>query len=224
MFVLDKINREEALRYMGCRGGQPDEGTLAVIDDCEKALIAAAVPRYLYRRFDGVVIDKDSVTITEAGIRLRGRSIAEHLDGCESAVLMCATISSGVDKLIRRCQTTDMAKAVITDALASAAIEQVCNAAEEEIGALFPDEYKTWRFSPGYGDLPLEHQGELLRVLDAQRKIGLTLGRSTMLIPTKSVTAVIGISSSELPRRKRSCACCTMAKNCKFRKTGERCV
>lgn len=223
MFVLDKINRDEALRYLGYKGSSPDENTLAIIEECERSLISAAVPKYLYRRFD-LEFENDGITVTDTGIKLTGKSISMHLDGCTSVVLMCATISSGVDRLIRQFQTTDMTKAVITDALASAAIEQVCNAADDEINEKYPDEYKTWRFSPGYGDLPLALQPDFLRVLDAQRKIGLTLGQSTMLIPTKSVTAIIGISKTELPKRIRGCAGCTMRASCKFRKTGERCV
>ena len=223
MFKLEKINRSEALRYLGYKGGAPDERTLNIIDDCEQTLIEAASPKYLYRRFD-LSFTESGIVVGDTGITLTGKSIDTHLDGCSSVVLMCATISSGVDRLIRRYQATDMTRAVITDALASAAIEQVCDHADEEIDSRFPDEYKTWRFSPGYGDLPLDLQGDFLRVLNAQKMIGLTLGESTMLIPTKSVTALIGISKTELPKRKRGCAGCTMRASCKFRKAGERCV
>lgn len=223
MFVLEKINRDEALRYLGYKGSYPDDNTLAIIEECERSLIEAASPKYLYRRFD-LEHQADCIEVKDTGIKLVGNSIKLHLNGCNSVVLMCATISPGVDRLIRRFQTTDMTKAVITDALASAAIEQVCNAADEEINEKYQDEYKTWRFSPGYGDLPLDLQSDFLRVLDAQRKIGLTLGESSMLIPTKSVTALIGISKNELPKRTRGCAACTMKASCKFRKTGERCV
>lgn len=223
MFVLEKINRDEALRYLGYRGNKPDENTLKIIEQCEQALIQSAAPKYLYRRFD-ITHKNDGTEVNGTGIKLTGSSIAAHLNGCSSVVLMCATLSSSVDRLIRQLQTTDMTKAVITDALASAAIEQVCDAADEEINNKFPDEYKTWRFSPGYGDLPLSLQSDLLRVMDSQRKIGLTLGESSMLIPTKSVTAIIGISKNELPKRKRGCAGCNMKAVCKFRKSGERCV
>lgn len=223
MFRIEKINRNEALRYLGYKGGAPDERTLNIIADCEQALIEAASPKYLYRRFD-LSFTESGIEVGDTGITLTGKSIDTHLDGCSSVVLMCATISSGVDRLIRRYQATDMTRAVITDALASAAIEQVCDHADEEIDSRFPDEYKTWRFSPGYGDLPLDLQGDFLRVLNAQKMIGLTLGESTMLIPTKSVTALIGISKTELPKRKRGCAGCTMRASCKFRKAGERCV
>lgn len=223
LVTLNKIERSEALRYLGYRGNQPDENTYNLIDECEALLLKAAVPKYLYRYFDLNTVDEE-INIADSTVRLTGKSISSHLKDCFGVVLMCATLSAGVDRLLRQLQATDMAKAVIADALASAAIEQVCNLADEEIQALYPDNFLTFRFSPGYGDLPLELQGDLLRLLDAQRKIGLTVSQSSMLIPTKSVSAIIGISNTELPKQKRGCAGCNMRAHCKFRKAGERCV
>jgi hypothetical protein len=56
------------------------------------------------------------------------------------------------------------------------------------------EESITWRFSPGYGDLPLDTHINLLGALDTSRKIGLTVSRSLILIPSKSVTAIIGVT------------------------------
>ena len=55
----------------------------------------------------------------------------------------------------------------------------------------------TPRFSPGYGDLPIELQRDFLTLLDASRKIGLTATESSMLVPSKSITALIGIRSDQ---------------------------
>jgi cobalamin-dependent methionine synthase I len=49
-----------------------------------------------------------------------------------------------------------------------------------------------WRFSPGYGDWPLEQQPELIRLAHAD-KIGVSLSSSLMLMPRKSITAIIGL-------------------------------
>lgn len=130
----------------------------------------------------------------------------------------------GVDGLIRKAQVEDMARAVVLDALASVAVEQLCQKLEEQIGCDFAQYYKTWRFSPGYGDLPIELQRDFLNVLDAPRKIGVCTSESCMLTPAKSVTAVIGLSREEIKKKRRSCADCTMRERCAFRKAGERCV
>ena len=87
---------------------------------------------------------------------------------------------------------TDVLRALIADAEASAAVDVLCDGAEREIlsrtgGAL------TVRFSPGYGDYPLEMQSALLDFVDASRKIGLCVTGSEMMTPIKSVTAVAGL-------------------------------
>ena len=136
---------------------------------------------------------------------------------------MCATLGPGMDRLIRVSQITDMSEAVVIDSLASVAIEQVCNQVDMIVSSLYPGEYLTFRFSCGYGDYPIDLQGEFLRILDAPRKIGLCTNKSSLLTPTKSVTAVMGISKNPIEKRKRGCAVCNMRENCKFRKAGLRC-
>ena len=81
----------------------------------------------------------------------------------------------------------------------------------------------TFRFSPGYGDYPIELQKDFLRILDAQRKIGLTVNDNFMLVPTKSVTAVLGLSKNPIEQKKRGCAVCNMRDKCKYRRNGEHC-
>lgn len=81
----------------------------------------------------------------------------------------------------------------------------------------------TWRFSPGYGDLPLETQRELVRVLDTHRKIGVSLTGSCLMMPSKSVTAILGISDTKRDERKNKCDFCNNRERCAFRKRGTRC-
>ena len=68
-----------------------------------------------------------------------------------------------------------------------ACIEQVCDRAEDEIAQLAAREKRgiNSRSSPGYGDLPLSVQPKLLAVLDAERRLGLTVTGSDLLIPAK---------------------------------------
>jgi hypothetical protein len=138
-------------------------------------------------------------------------------------VLLCATIGAAADLLIRKMEITDMSAAFAADALASAAIEQVCNAADEIIKQYMPDKFFTWRFSPGYGDFPIDTQRDFLSVMNAQKRIGLCLESNNIMVPRKSVTAVAGISDVQLPQKTRGCACCNMAGSCNFRKRGTHC-
>ena len=122
-----------------------------------------------------------------------GQDIQRHLEGCDKA------------------------------AMASTAIEQVCTQVDEIIAAQNPERFMTFRFSPGYGDYPISLQRDFLRLLDAPRKIGLSLSESCLLVPAKSVTAVAGLSASPVPRRKRGCAVCNLKMTCQYRRNGEHC-
>ena len=85
-------------------------------------------------------------------------------------VVMCCTLSFGVDRIIRQYQISDMARAVICDSLSSAAIEQVCDYIEQEIKQKYPNMYQTFRYSAGYGDLSIDIQKNILDLLQAQKK------------------------------------------------------
>lgn len=212
MMTLEKLNRSEAIRYLGGAGIQMNDQMEVLMDECEKMVLEKAAPKFLY-----IELDLPCDTI------MGGRDIANHLDGCEKAILMCATLGAEIDKLIRISQISDMAKAVVLDSFASVAVEQVCNKVDEIIAEKYAGYNMTFRFSPGYGDYPISLQQDFLRMLDAPRKIGLTTNENFLLMPTKSVTAVMGLSKNPIERKKRGCAICNMRGKCRFRKNGEHC-
>lgn len=223
MVKITEIGRDEALRYLCCH----DENNIGetagkYLDECESRLLGVISPKFLYRYFP--LSFKDGVpVISGCTLALNGSDIAAHLEGCSGVIIMCATVGGGADRLIRQLQVEDMAKAVIADAFAGAAVEQVCAKAEEIIKKEFDGKYFTWRYSPGYGDFPINMQKQLLDVLDAPRKIGLCASGSSMLTPVKSVTAVMGVSDKPLPSKKRGCVTCNMRDVCRFRKRGTHC-
>jgi cobalamin-dependent methionine synthase I len=63
------------------------------------------------------------------------------------------------------------------------------------------------RYSPGYGDLGIENNKGILDVLSAQRNIGLTITDSGIMIPRKSVVAIMGVSELKYNNKgvKKSC-------------------
>lgn len=212
MIELEKLNRNEAVRYLGGAGIRLNYRMDVLMDECEKAVLEKASPKYLY-------VEKD----LPCPQIMSGKDIESHLNGCEKAIVMCATVGSEVDKLIRISQISDMARAVVMDSLASVAVEQVCNAFDKIIAEKYSDYNMTFRFSPGYGDYPIELQKIILQMLDAPKKIGLCTNDNFLLTPTKSVTAVLGLSKNPIERKKRGCAICNMRETCKFRRKGLHC-
>ncbi|MCR5577487.1 MAG: vitamin B12 dependent methionine synthase, activation domain protein [Oscillospiraceae bacterium] len=216
---LTGIERNQVLQYLGYKGGGLSEALSADLARCERTLMETARPRAVWRLYpllpDGRLEGTD---FTPAG-----DSIRELLHGCDAVLLMAATLGSEVEQLIRRAQVGRMGDAVILDACGSAAIENVCDNLCADLEAAFVPRFLTDRFSPGYGDMPLKQQEELFRVLDVTRRIGVSLSESGLMLPQKSVTALIGVSDSPQPRRHRGCASCAMFESCAFRKDGTNC-
>ena len=93
-------------------------------------------------------------------------------------------------------------------------IETLCDAFCKDISSELGVTLKP-RFSAGYGDLPLEAQKDIFRVLDCSKKIGLTLNDSLLMSPTKSVTAIVGIGGNE-GETIHKCSTCSL-QDCAFR-------
>lgn len=220
MIKLEKLDREEAFRYMGIKG-EPPQNVLQAAEECERLILECITPKFHWIFAEIEDFSEKGVILSGHRLILSGNDIAAHLGGCCGAVLLCATLGEGADRLIRKFQAEDMAKAVITDSLASAAIEQVCDIAEEEIRRRFKN--LTWRFSPGYGDFPLECQGDFLAAVNASRRVGVFLTEGGLLTPTKSVTAVIGVSETPINNSRKGCGGCNMRDKCNFRKSGGHC-
>lgn len=216
---LTRIDRREALIYLGYKGGAISEDAAADIERCERLLMETARPRAVWKMF---MLMPDG-TFAGSDFRPQGGDIRALLSGCGSAVLMAATLGNEVEALIRRAQVKSMADAVILDACASAAIENVCDNLCADIEKELSPQYLTDRFSPGYGDLPLTQQGELFRVLDVTRRIGVTLSASGLMLPQKSVTAILGVSPVPTKKRAKGCASCGLFETCQYRKEGRSC-
>lgn len=217
---LTALNEKEILRYLGYGGQTLDADFTAQLHRCVAAVADTAVPRAAYRRFT-----LQGTTLEEAALTLQGADAAGWLSGCHAAIVMAATVGVEVESLLMRTQLTAMADAVIMDACASAAIENICDNLESDLRRELEagGEYLTERFSPGYGDFPLSQQGAILTAVNAGRAAGITLTGSNIMVPRKSVSAVMGISKAPAGEKGQDCAGCSLHKTCAFRKEGKTC-
>lgn len=213
------INRAEALCYLGCRNGCIPQELSAAIDRCTALLLETAQPRLVWRQFD---LAPDG-TLAGTGFLPQGGDIAALLRGCHSAILLAATLGAETERLLRQAQVRNMADAVILDSCASCAIENVCDNFCADLQASLELGYLTDRFSPGYGDLPIRQQAEIAKLLDMERRAGIHLSPGGMLIPQKSVIALLGIAKTPRPKRKSGCAGCNLFDTCVYRKENRTC-
>lgn len=217
-----KIDRYEVLRYLGYKGQDINVKLENLIDKSIKKCYEISNPRYCYKIFTcskeetGILLDGTNTT-------LKGNSISKYLLKAEKAAVMAATLGVSFDSGVRIQEQVSMTEALILDACGTAYIESLCDAVEEEIIHIAVSEsYVTsYRYSPGYGDFPLEQQPEILSLLEANRKIGLTCTRELIMLPRKSVTAVIGFSLEN--QAGDPCENCNINQTCNFRKEGKTC-
>ncbi len=186
-----EINKNEALRYMGYKGSAPPEEIERLYSESLSLLSNAASFKACFTRLPIKFFGEGKIDLG-FGI-LQSFNLEKNLSGCNEAYLFAATAGIGVDRLIMRYGKTAPSKSVVIDAAASAAIEGWCNKLNDEMKKGISAKP---RFSPGYGDLSIEYQKDILTFLDAGRKIGITLSESFLMTPTKSVTAIVGIKQA----------------------------
>lgn len=168
-------------------------------DQIEKSASA----RYIYNVFELIREEEGPISLKGSSLRLPGKDIASLLKECSRCILLTVTIGGTVDRILRRAQISDMADAVLLDFCASSAAEDLCGRIHSDLEEEYEKKglYLTDRFSPGYGDLPIGLQSEICRVLQTDKRLGLTVNSGNMLIPSKSITAVIGISHRPQPKK-----------------------
>lgn len=156
-------------------------------------------------------------------MKITSKNLGKNLKGCQQAVVFAATLGLQADVLVKRASRSgNVSQAVIFQAAQAAIIEEYCDCCQKEIQGLLErqKQYLRPRFSPGYGDFTIEHQRDLTRLLNTPKTIGLTLSDHFILIPTKSVTAIMGITKEQQSCPLKGCESCEKT-DCQFRR-GER--
>lgn len=226
------LSRSEMLRYLGYTGQVLDEDLRRRIDDAAERAVADA-------RICGVrgVFAVDASTVDQQGdpcialegtcVKLRGRDIYRHLKDACHAALICCTLGMQTERRLRSMGSGDALAAALYDAACSAYIEDAVEAldAQTREAAAANGLNANWRFSCGYGDCPLDAQPAILAALNAQRLCGLTVTPANLLLPSKSVTCVIGLFEGKAhdARTRPTCSICRLRPTCSFRARGATC-
>ena len=229
-YVIDAIDRSEVLRYLGYAGQRITTELDARIDDVVARCIQIGRPRGVWRIFEvaGTGRRDDGtpfVSLAGTSLVLSGRSMEEHMAGAVAVGVMAVTVGMDVEREIRRLSLTDHVEQVVFDAAATTLVERAADACEADVVASAASRglFCNSRFSPGYGDMPLEVQPVLLAALDAQRRLGITLSSTLLMTPTKSVTAVVGAFRDQRRSSHPNCADCLCHDLCTIRTSGRTC-
>lgn len=184
------MNKAEILRYLRTSSKTEDERILSLIDDCCAEVNDCVKPRTLHRIF--------SCEVTETGLIIgntifQSKRLADTIRGCKKVCIFGATLGTECDRLLRTYSATDVTRAMVLQACLASKIEEVCDSLEDALKA----EGMTLRqrYSPGYFDLDISENKKVFEMLELTKRIGLTLTDTCQMVPTKSVTAIIGIEN-----------------------------
>ena len=213
---------KEVQRYMGYHGITEIASDMQErINKAVDQVSAQSHPRIVTKEYP-VRINGNVITIyndTEE-VNLESEALARNLKGCCGALLLAATIGPACDMLVRRASITSAADAAIYQAAGAAAIEAFLDDMNDKIKADYEAQglFLRPRFSPGYGDLKLDHQKDWFRLLDISKQIGVELTDSLLMVPTKSVTAIIGIGIDKAKTSCSGCSGCNKKDTCNYSK------
>ena len=203
------VCEKEILRYAGC--SKADQKTKSLLKECLSEVRNKLTYKVCYCELE--VIAKDDICDFNA-FKLQSKKLAASLKECKNVILFAATLGVEIDRLISKYGRISPSKALMLQSIGAERIEALCDTFCDDI----KNQYNTGvtlRFSPGYADLSLDAQSDIFAFLSPERKIGLTLNGSILMSPSKSVTAFIGLGSTEKPLLNK-CSTCNKS-DCEFR-------
>lgn len=220
------IDTEEVLRYLQMPLEKVDEGTLQQLEDTKQMLKRLIAPSYVQRCYP-LCIEGNRVQVEDTGIAFISHDLAAHLKDCHKAYFIAATLGLGVDRQLAYLKTRDVMGQVMLDAVASVAIEDYIEQLNDAVRRKEREEGcdTAMRYSPGYGDFPLEDQEKMMLLTNATKRAGIHLLPSLMMLPCKSVTAIIGVSNTPQKQEytESKCSRCQLREHCRYRQQGQSC-
>ena len=184
----------DALRYMKVPPASHTPELVSTVREAFGRLESYAAPRCVFGRFHIVKFDGG---IEVEGAYIYSKDIARLTARSDECYLLAATLGHEVDRQISIFQQKNMLDGLALDACASVRIDAFIDQfIKSEIKpGLHDGEFLTSRFSPGYGDLSMNVTEDIIAILNATKHIGLSVTRSMMMSPIKSVTAIIGLAN-----------------------------
>jgi hypothetical protein len=170
-------------------------GQKAVIDNAVNAAFGICAPQGVWTEITIVEHAPDHVVL-ETGDVFESADLARLLADSHKLIITAATVGPEIVRSTAGLGEQGRGvEALVYDAVggetADAAIDWIHNYINQELKRRGEVQTRR-RFSPGYGDLPLENQKIIFRLLKLE-ELGLKLNDSLIIIPEKSVTAIAGI-------------------------------
>ncbi|OGL44519.1 MAG: hypothetical protein A2161_13510 [Candidatus Schekmanbacteria bacterium RBG_13_48_7] len=195
-----KIPVKKVMNKLGYRGkhSQPHQKILRLIET-EFETVRDLIDVKVIYGVCALDLKSPQTIILENNFYIKSMKLFKFLNYSISAYLMAITIGPSLDNHIKKLlENGEFSKAVIADVIGSESVEHAANIFHKKIR--HEESIKsfsvTGRYSPGYGDWKLEDQLSLHELLETKR-IGISLTEGYMMIPQKSISAIIGVFKKE---------------------------
>ena len=205
------MNKKAILQYLQYFG-EVDKKTMLLIDECIEEVTQLSHFKVTYQKYH---LLHQPLMIQELNLALESHDLDFYFQDCHHCIVIACTLGIEIDRKIKYYEHIDMAKAVVFDAVSSRYLEECCDEYEKTLNLPI----YTFRFAPGYGDLPLSLNKPLSHALQVDKRIGISMNDGGLFIPMKSMLGIIGIGATQ----KKSCLSCIRKENCQLRQGGQRC-
>jgi len=217
-FVCEK---SEVYRYLGYDAQKTENWTSVeqLYSDTFRILSELITVRGAYRHFSlqhhlqGIFLARE-----QGDFPLPGQDLAALLAQSWRVSLLAVTLGPELDAWIdEQVAQGQYAAAAMGDAIGSAAAEEAIEQLDHQLQeqASQCGYQTTSRFSPGYGDLPLSFQKEFLEALQEEQLL-LRVNAQFLLIPRKSITALLGWQPKGSSCQDQSKSCSHKCMTCSF--------
>ncbi len=198
----------EVCSYMGYGSHEADPRILAILAEMKQELTGICKPQFGFRTIEGSILDGQTIRLEDREVH-PGRIIVHCLRGSESFVLLVATAGQAYDAWRHEVECSgDMVRLLVADSLGSTIVEAVVAHALDVLESSWASEGKhiSNSYSPGYCGWDVSEQKILFSRLP-DGFCGVTLTESCLMVPIKSVSAIIGFGR-ELKKMPYGCAIC----------------
>ncbi|MBE7035149.1 MAG: Vitamin B12 dependent methionine synthase activation subunit [Ruminococcaceae bacterium] len=188
------LSEQEILRYLGYGQKQAEAEVLHLVHECRRTMEAGVSYKACYDVLP--VTTQADGRLSFGPITVYSEDLLKNLASCRELIMFTATIGMESERLLQKYSLLSPTHAVIAQAVGAGMIEAWCDHLCERFGNMVGEgKCLRPRFSPGYGDLDLAVQKEIFAFLDCPRQIGVSLTESLLMLPSKSVSALVGIAA-----------------------------
>ena len=192
---------------------------ISIFEEARKEAETLIHPRALFILISVKQI-QDGEIILQGNEVIQSRLLASLLKSAGEILVGVSTLGDALEKRVdEHFKQGDSAKAVALDGWGTAALASFARQFEKHFGTIARARGKNLSiiFEPGHAEWPLDQQQVLFRLLPAQ-KIGMRLTSSSLMIPKKSVSRLVGLGNG-LFAEGTKCNYCSRQKQCLFRQS-----